>query len=412
MSAGGSRHALIAEAVRTPRGRGNEKGSLKSIKPAELLAQALRALAERTSLDTAQVSDAIIGCVTQTGDQGTSVGALALPLARWSDAVPAVTLNRYCASGLSATNFAALQAVHGDTLAVGGGVEMMSRVPMGSDQGPLTHDADLQRQASLVPIGIAADAIATQRGYTREMLDAYAAASQHRAAAAAERGQRGRSHSMLAVRDADGNVLLDRDENIRPATTLQTLAAMQPAFAQWGAKGGDAGWDAQLCRRYKLPAVQHAHHAGNSPALADAAAAVLVGSERALARNGLKARARILGIADTGSDRTLALTGTVDVARLALARARLEVRDVDLFEINEGFAAMALHFMDEMKVGHDRVNVNGGAIAIGHAMGCTGAALISVLLDEMEVRHVRYGCISICGAAGVASAMVIERIGS
>lgn len=400
-------HAYIADAVRTPRGKGNDKGSLKSIKPALLLAQVLQALAERSALDTAQVADAIFGCVTQTGDQGSSVGTLALPLAGWSDKVPAVTLNRYCASGLSATNFAALQALHGDTLAVGGGVEMMSRVPMGSDRGPLTHDAELQALAHLVPIGIAADAIATQRGYTRERLDRYAEQSQQRAAAAA---QRGRPRSMIAVQDGEGTVLLERDENIRPATNVQTLALLQPAFANWGAKGGDAGWDAQLCRRYGLAAINHVHHAGNSPAMADAAAAVLVGSLAALQRNRLKPRACILGMADTGSDRMLALGGTVDAARLALARAKLEASDVDLFEINEGFAAMALHFMDEMQVGPERTNVNGGAIAIGHAMGCTGAALVSVLLDELERRDGRYGCISICGAAGVASAMVIERM--
>ena len=399
--------AYIADALRTPRGKGNDKGSLKSIKPALLLAQALRALVQRTSVDTRQVSDAIFGCVTQTGEQGSSVGTLALPLAGWSDTVSAVTLNRYCASGLSATHFAALQAVYGDTLAVGGGIEMMSRVPMASDQGPLTHDAQLQALAHLVPIGIAADAIATQRGYKRAMLDAYAAQSQQRAAASAQRGQ---PRSMIAVTDDAGQVLLDRDENIRPATTAQTLSVMQPAFAQWGAKGGDAGWDAQLCRRYGLSAIQHLHHAGNSPAMADAAAAVLVGSRTALQRSGLKARARILGMADTGSDRMLALTGTVDAARLALARAQLRAQDIDLFEINEGFAAMALHFMDEMQVDAQRVNVNGGAIAIGHAMGCTGAALVSVLLDELERRDARYGCISICGAAGVASAMVLERM--
>jgi acetyl-CoA C-acetyltransferase len=399
-------HAWIADAVRTPRGKGNDKGSLKGVKPAELLAQTLRALAQRTALDTRRVNDAIFGCVTQTGDQGTSVGTLALPLAGWSDTVSAVTINRYCASGLSATNFAALQALHGDTLALGGGVEMMSRVPMGSDQGPLTHDLELQALAHLVPIGIAADTIATQRGYTREMLDTYAAASQQRAAAASARG---RAPSMVPVNGADGQLLLDRDENIRASTTAQSLATMQPAFAQWGAKGGDAGWDAQLCRRYGLDSVTHVHHAGNSPAMADAAAAVLVGSRSALRQAGLAARARILGFADCGSDRMLALTGTVDAARLALARAGLQTKDIDLFEINEGFAAMALHFMDEMQVGHERVNVNGGAIAIGHAMGCTGAALVSVLLDELERRGQRYGCISICGAAGVASAMVIER---
>lgn len=401
-------HAYIADTVRTPRGRGNDKGSLKPVKPAELLAQTLRALAQRTALDTAQVSDAIFGCVTQTADQGASVGTLALPLAGWSDHVGAVTINRYCASGLAATHFAALQALHGDTLALGGGVEMMSRVPMGSDQGPLTHDHALQLQAQLVPIGIAADAIATQRGYTRAMLDAYAVQSQQRAAAAAARGM---PRSMVAVTDAGGNALLAHDENIRAATTAEKLAALPAAFAQWGAKGGEQGWDAQLCRRYGLPAIHHVHHAGNSPAMADAAAAVLVGSRSALERNRLAPRARIVAFADVGSDRMLALTGTVDAARLALQRAGLQAGDIDLFEINEGFAAMALHFMEEMSVDHARLNVNGGAIAIGHAMGATGAAMVGVMLDELELRVARYGCLAICGAAGVASAMVLERLG-
>ncbi len=399
--------AYIADAVRTPRGRGNDKGSLKAIKPAELLAQTLRALAGRTSLDTSLVSDAIFGCVTQTAEQGSSVGTIALALAQWSDTVSSVTINRYCASGLSATNFAALQALHGDTLALGGGVEMMSRVPMGGDQGPLTHDRELQLQAHLVPIGIAADAIATQRGYSRTQLDTFAASSQQRAAAASARGH---SPSMIAVTDADGTVLLDRDENVRSTTTVEKLAALQPAFAQWGAKGGEQGWNAQLCRQYGLDAVNHVHHAGNSPAMADGAAAVLVGSAAALERAGLTPRARIVGMADVGSDRTLALTGTVTAAQLAIRRAGLQTKDIDLFEINEGFAAMALHFMDDMQVEPDRLNVNGGAIAIGHAMGCTGAALVGVVLDELDRRGGRYGCISICGAAGVASAMVIERL--
>ncbi len=400
-------HAYIADAVRTPRGRGNDKGSLKTVKPAELLAQTLRVLAQRTSLDTSLVSDAIFGCVTQTGEQGASVGTMALPLAGWDDAVSAVTINRYCASGLSATNFAALQALYGDTLALGGGIEMMSRVPMSSDQGPLTHDRELQLRAHLVPIGIAADTIATQRGYSRAQLDAFAVSSQQRAAAATARGP---APSMIAVTGADGRMLLDRDENVRATTTAEKLAQLPAAFAEWGAKGGDKGWDAQMCRQYGLDAIHHVHHAGNSPAMADGAAAVLVGSADALKRAGLKARARILGMADVGSDRTLALTGTVTAARLALKRAGLQSKDIDLFEINEGFAAMALQFMDDMQVEPERLNVNGGAIAIGHAMGCTGAALVGVVLDELDRRGDRYGCISICGAAGVASAMLIERL--
>jgi acetyl-CoA C-acetyltransferase len=398
---------LIVDAVRTARGKGSDKGSLKSIKPAALLAQTLRALADRTKVDTSQVGDAIFGCVSQTSEQGTSIGTIAMALSGWNPATSSVTINRYCASGLSATIFAALQAGYGDSLALGGGLEMMSRVPMGTDQGPLTHDRAIQNLAGLVPIGIAADAIATQRGYTRTMLDNYAAISQQRAAA---RETLSKQASMIAVKDDSGSVLLERDENIRPSTTIESLSAMAPAFEAMGAKNGDAGWDAQLCRLYGLDTIHHVHHAGNSPAMADGAAVVLLGTSQALARHGLQARARVLGFADTGSDRALALTGTVDAAKLALARAKLAAQDIDLFEINEGFAAMALHFMDEMRVDHERVNVNGGAIAIGHAMGATGAALISVVLDELSRRNGRYGCISICGAAGVASAMVIERL--
>lgn len=398
---------LIVDAVRTARGKGSDKGSLKAIKPAMLLAQTLGALVDRTQVDTSQVGDAVFGCVSQASEQGTSIGTIAMALSGWNQVTSSATINRYCASGLSATIFAALQAGYGDTLAVGGGIEMMSRVPMGTDQGPLTHDRAIQNLATLVPIGIAADAIATQRGYTRSMLDNYAATSQQRAAAREALGQQA---SMIAVKDDSGQTLLDRDENIRPSTTAESLSAMVPAFEALGTKNGESGWDAQLCRLYGLKSIHHVHHAGNSPAMADGAAAVFLGTPQALTRNGLQARGRILGFADTGSDRTLALTGTVDAAKLALARAKLDARDMDLYEINEGFAAMALHFLEEMDVSHDRVNVNGGAIAIGHAMGATGAALISVMLDELSRRDARYGCISICGAAGVASAMVIERL--
>ncbi|MBU3740057.1 MAG: acetyl-CoA C-acyltransferase, partial [Rhodoferax sp.] len=261
----------IADAVRTPRGKGNDKGSLKSLKPAALLAQALRALQMRTGVNTEHIGDAVFGCVTQTGDQGSSVGTLALPLAGWSDRVAAVSINRYCASGLSAAHFAAGQALAGNSLVVAGGIEMMSRVPMGSDQGPLTHDRELQLLAGLVPIGIAADAIATQRGYSRQRLDTYAMGSQQRAAAA-----QSRARSRIPVNDSQGAVLLAHDENIRGHTTLDSLAGLPPAFEAWGRKGGDTGWDAQLCRHYGLNAIDHVHHAGNSPALADAAAALLL----------------------------------------------------------------------------------------------------------------------------------------
>ncbi|MBL8382976.1 MAG: acetyl-CoA C-acyltransferase [Burkholderiales bacterium] len=396
-------NAIIVDAVRTPRGRGNDKGALRTIAPAALLGQPLRALAERTGVDTATVADGIFGCVTQTAEQGSNVGKLGLIAARWSDAVSGLTINRYCASGLSAVGLAALQAEACDGLAVGGGVEMMSRVPMAADRGPLTHDLAFQQQAGLVPIGIAADVVATQRGYSRARCDAFAAQSQARALAARAAG---RFAGIVPVTDAAGAVLLAADETPRDGTTVEKLAAMAPAFADWGAKG----FDAMLAQRYGLAGVEHVHHAGNAPAMADGAAAVLVGSEAAVRRARLPARARIRATAEAGVDRTLALTGSVDAARRAIERAGLAVADIDLFEVNESFAALMLHFQDEMGVGDERVNVNGGAIALGHAMGATGAVLLGMLLDELERRGGRFGCVAICGAAGVASAMVIERL--
>ncbi|MBL8380026.1 MAG: acetyl-CoA C-acyltransferase [Burkholderiales bacterium] len=396
-------NAYIIDAVRTPRGRGNDRGALKGLAPAELLAQSLRALARRTGVDTAMVEDGIFGCVTQTAGQGSNIGKLGLIAAGWSDAVSGLTINRYCASGLSAVSLAALQAQASDALAVGGGVEMMSRVPMASDLGPLTHDVAFQKENRLVPIGIAADVVATQRGYSRLRCDEFAAQSQARAVAARAAG---RFVSVVPVTDAAGTVLLAADETPREGTTAEKLSAMAPAFAEWGAKGIDA----MLAAQYGLAGVLHVHHAGNSPAMADGASAVLVGSESAVRRAGLVPRARILASAEAGVDRTLALTGSVDAARRAIARAGLAVGDIDRFEVNESFAALMLHFRDEMGIGEDRLNVNGGAIALGHAMGATGAVLLGMLLDELELRDARYGCVAICGAAGVASAMVIERL--
>ena len=396
-------NAFILDAMRTPRGRGNDKGALKGIKPVELLAQMFAAMQERNRLDTALVGDAVIGCVTQTAGQGANIGRMAALVAGWSDAVSAITVNRYCASGLSAMNFAALQALHADGLAVGGGVEMMSRVPMASDQGALTHDGELQARAGVIPIGVAADVVATLRGYSRERCDEYAFQSQQRAAQARADG---RFLSLVAVKDAAGKALLEQDETPRAATTLAGLAAMQPAFAELGAKG----FDQAACGSCGLAGIVHVHHAGNSPATADGASLVLLGSEAAARRAGLAPRARIVAMADAGGDRFLALTGAVDATRIALSRAKLRADDVALFEVNESFAALMLHYMDEIGVGHQRLNVNGGAIALGHAMGSTGGALAGTLLDELERRKERYGVVAICGAAGVAVATVIERL--
>ncbi|MCO8251172.1 acetyl-CoA C-acyltransferase [Comamonas thiooxydans] len=398
--------AFIIDAVRSPRGRGSDKGALKDIKPVDLLAQQLKALQQRTGIDTAEVCDGLFGCVTQTADQGANIGKLAMVRAGWSDAASGLTLNRYCASGLTAVQFAAAQALANDGLAVAGGIEMMSRVPMASDKGPLTHDLEFQRQTTLVPIGIAADAIATIEGFTREQCDEYALQSQQRAVAAREQGH---FRSIIAVENAAGEAVLAQDETPRASTTLESLSSLAPAFAEMGAK---YGVDALLCKQYGLSGIDHVQHAGNSPTMADGAAAVLVASPAAVERLGLKPRARILASADASVDHVLALTGAADATQKALQRAGLTVDDIDLFEVNESFAALMLHYMKHLNVAHEKLNVNGGAIALGHAMGSTGSTLVGMALDELERRNLRRAVVAICGAAGVAVAMVIERVGA
>ena len=397
-------HALIVEALRSPRGRGNDKGTLRNLKPVDLLAQQLQALALRTSLQTSHVTDVLMGCVTQTADQGANIAKLALIKAGWDDSVPGLSINRYCASGLSAVHMAAQEALASDSLAVGGGIEMMSRVPMASDKGPLTHDFEFQTQTGLIPIGIAADVIATQEGFSRQQCDDYTLASQQRAIAARDLGQ---PRSMAAVHDETGAVLLAQDETPRANTSLESLAAIQPAFAAMAEK---YGIDKLMCQRYGLSQIDHVQHAGNSPAMADGASAVLVASPGAAQRAGLKARAKILATATVSADRTLALTGAVQATQQALARAKLNVDDIDLFEVNESFATLMLHYMKHLNVPHHKLNVNGGAISLGHAMGSTGSALIGVVLDELERTDQRRAVVALCGAAGLAVAMVIERI--
>jgi len=397
-------HALILEAIRTPRGRGNDKGALRNLKPVDLLAQQLQVVAARTNLDTSQVSDAFIGCVTQTADQGANIAKLALIKAGWDDAVPGLSINRYCASGLSAVHLAAQQAMTYDSLAIGGGIEMMSRVPMASDKGPLTHDFEFQMQTGLIPIGIAADIIATQEGFSRQQCDDYALASQQRAVSARERGP---TRGMTDVHDENGAILLAQDETPRANTSLESLAAIQPAFAAMAEK---YGIDKLMCQRYGLSHIEYVQHAGNSPAMADGASAVLVGSPAAAARSGLKARGKILATATVSADRTLALTGAVQATQQALARAQLTLNEIDLFEVNESFASLMLHYMKHLKVPLHKLNVNGGAIALGHAMGSTGSALVGMALDELERSDQRYAVVALCGAAGLAVAMVIERV--
>lgn len=389
---------VIIDALRTPRGRGNAKGALAGVKPVDLLAAPLRAMSQAHGLQGRSLADGIFGCVTQTGEQGSNIGKLALIAAGLPDAVPGLTINRYCTSGLSAVGFAALRAQASDALVLAGGVESMSRVPMASDKGPLTHDFDFQRTAGLIPIGISADAVATLEGFSRDDCDAFATQSQARAVAARDAG-----HFASLVPVAG----LAADETPRPGTSVETLAALVPAFAEMGEK---YGLDAAMMRHTGLTRVDHVHHAGNSPAMADGASAVLLASAQTAQREGLRARARIVGFADLSVDRVLALTGAVDASRAALAQAGLGVGDIDLFEVNESFAALALHYARHMGVGMDRLNVNGGAIALGHAMGSTGAALLGMALDELERRDARRAVIAACGAAGLAAALVIERL--
>lgn len=395
--------AWIVDAVRSPRGRGNDKGTLRVLRPLDLLAQMLRALERRQPIDTDALSDLVVGCVTQTAEQGANIAKLAAIAAGWPDSVPAMSVNRYCASGLTAVGYAALRARDDGGFAIGGGVEMMSRVPLAADRGPLTHDVEFQRAAALMPIGVAADACAALYGFSRAQCDAWALRSQRRAIAAQDEG---RFRSLVPIMAADGTPLLDHDETPRRGTTAESLAALPAAFAELATQ---YGLDRILAARLGLEALVHVHHAGNSPAMADGASAVLVASEPALARHGWRPRARIVATAEVSVDRTLALTGAVDATRVVLRRAALSARDVDLFEINESFAAPMLHFCAALGVAEECVNVNGGAIALGHAMGSTGSALLGTLLDELELRGARRGVVALCGAAGLASAMLIER---
>ena len=394
----------VVDAVRSPRGRGNDKGSLRAIAPLQLMGRTLQGLASRTSLDPSALTDLLVGCVTQTAEQGANIGKLAAIAAEWPDSVPAMTINRYCASGLSALNYGALRARADGGLVVAGGIEMMSRVPMASDRGPLTHDFPFQSKAGLLPIGIAADVIAQMHGFSRADCDAWALQSQQRAAAAQDGNH---FRSLVPIHGEDGALLLGADETPRRSTTAESLAALPPAFAEMATK---YGLDRLACQRYGFTRLEHVHHAGNSPAMADGASAVLLAADDALARHGLRPRARILASAEVSVDRTLALTGSVDAAQLALTRAHLTPGDIDLFEVNESFGALMLHFERALGVSRDRLNVNGGAIALGHAMGSTGTALVGTLLDELERRGGRYGVVAICGAAGLASATVFESV--
>lgn len=398
--------AFIYESIRTPRGRGKASGALHEVKPITLLADLLRELQRRTQLDTQQVDDIVMGCVTPVGDQGADIAKTAALVAGWNENIGGVTLNRFCASGAEAANLAAAKVRSGwENLVVAGGVESMSRVPMGSDGGAWAADPRTAMDIDFVPQGIGADLIATLGGFTREDVDRFALESQQKAAAAWARGAFARS--IVPVRDQNGLTILERDQLVRPDTSLEGLAQLKPSFAGLG----ELGFDNLTRARYpQVEVIDHVHTPGNSSGIVDGAAALLIGSEQAGRALNLNPRARIVSSAVVGTDPTIMLTGPAPATRKALAVAGLSIGDIDLFEVNEAFAAVVMRFARELDVDPQKINVNGGSIAMGHPLGATGAMLIGTLLDELEARQQRYGLVTLCVGGGMGVATIIERV--
>jgi acetyl-CoA C-acetyltransferase len=398
--------AYILDHVRTPRGRGKPDGALHGITPIQLLTQVLQALRDRNGLDTSLVEDVIMGCVAPVGEQGANVARVAALNAGYDQGVPGKQINRFCASGLEAVNTAAALVMSGQAdLVVAGGVESMSRIPMGSDGGAMATDPQVAWKTYFVPQGISADLIATIYGISREDCDAYAAESQRRAAAAWQDGRFKRS--VMPVRDRLGQVVLDYDEHMRPGTTAESLAGLRAAFEM---PGQQAGFDAVAIQRYpEVEAINHVHTGGNSSGIVDGAAAVLVASKPMAERLGLATRARIRAFASVGSEPTIMLTGPAPSAQRALEKAKMKRADIDLFELNEAFASVVLRFMQQLEVPHEQINVNGGAIALGHPLGATGAMVLGTLLDEMERRDLATGLVNLCVGAGMGTATILER---
>ena len=398
--------ALIFDAIRTPRGRGKASGALHEVKPVTLLTGLLTTLQSRNQFDTAAVDDIVMGCVTAVGDQGAVIAKTAALAAGWDDDVAGVVLNRFCASGLEAANFAAMKIRSGwEHLVVAGGVESMSRVPMGSDGGAWAMDPATNFKTGFMPQGIGADLIATLGGYSRRDVDSFAVRSHHKAAAAWQRNAF--SKSIVPVKDQNGLTILDHDELIRADSSLESLGALKPSFQMMG----DMGFDGVARLRYpQVETIAHVHTPGNSSGIVDGAAALLIGSELAAKQYGLKPRARIIATAVVGTDPTIMLTGPAPAARKALKVAGMTIKDIDLFEVNEAFASVVMRFMDEMGVSEDRVNVNGGSIAMGHPLGATGAMILGTLLDELEARNLKTGLATLCVGGGMGIATIIERV--
>jgi acetyl-CoA C-acetyltransferase len=399
--------AFIYDHVRTPRGRGKADGSLHEVTALNLATQALAALKERNALDPKLVDDVVLGCVDPVGEAGGDIARAAAITAGFGNGVPGVQINRFCASGLDAVNFAAAQVMAGQhDMAIGGGVESMSRVGIGASGGAWPVDPSIALKSYFMPQGISADLIATKYGFSRADVDGYAVESQKRTAAAWEEGRFARS--VVAVRDVNGLTILAKDEHMRPDTNMQSLAQLKPSFVQMGELGG---FDAVAVQAHpEIEMVEHVHHAGNSSGIVDGAAAVLIGSRAAGRAARLKPRARIRASANIGSDPALMLTGPVDVTKKLLKRAKMTLDDIDLIEVNEAFAAVVLRYLQAFDLDPAKVNVNGGAIAMGHPLGATGAMLLGTVLDELERRELNTALVTLCIGAGMGTATIIERV--
>ncbi|GAA4546527.1 acetyl-CoA C-acetyltransferase [Pseudonocardia xishanensis] len=403
-----SSEALIYDAIRTPRGRGKSSGSLHSVKPVSLVVGLVEELrARHPGLDPALIDDIVLGIVTPVGDQGSVLPRTVALAAGLPETVGGLQLNRFCGSGLEAVNTSAQKVRSGwDDLVLAGGVESMSRCPLGADGGAWMNDPATNYATSFIPQGVSADLIATTEGFTRDDVDAYAVQSQQRAAAAWSGGYF--EKSIVPVRDQNGSVVLDRDEFMRPSTTVETLGSLKPSFATMGSQGG---FDAVALQNYHwIERIEHVHHAGNSSGIVDGAALVLIGSEEIGSRLGMAPRGRIVATATSGADPTIMLTGPTPATRKLLDRTGLTIDDIDLFEINEAFASVVLKYMKDLGLPVEKTNVNGGAIAMGHPLGATGAMLVGTVLDELERRQARRAVVTLCIGGGMGVATLVERL--
>jgi acetyl-CoA C-acetyltransferase len=399
--------AFIFDAVRTPRGRGKADGSLHEVTALSLAAQALGAIKDRHDFDPNIVDDVVMGCVDPVGEAGGDIARVAALVAGYGDGVPGIQINRFCASGLDAVNFAAAEVMAGQhDMVIGGGAESMSRVGLGASGGAWSMDPTIAVEHYFLPQGISADLIATKYGFSRDDVDAYAVESQKRAAKAWQEGRF--KNSVVPVRDCNGLTILAHDEHMRPTTTMQTLAQLQPSFVQMGEMGG---FDAVAVRKHpEIEGVNHVHHAGNSSGIVDGAAAVLMGTREAGAKAGLKPRARIKAFANIGSEPAIMLTGPIDVTEKVLRKSGMSKSDIDLWELNEAFASVVLRYMQALDIPHDKINVNGGAIAMGHPLGATGAMILGTVLDELERTGKSTALVTLCIGAGMGTATIIERV--